>query len=199
VSRTVLVCIALTAASWSPHAEPASPPLLSLYERGSDWPRFVASVRVHPDLWHRDDARTPVPHALVDRLARVGRDLRLLIVAEDWCTDSANTIPFVAHLASLAGVELRILDRTSGASLMTRHPSGDGRGVTPLVVFIRDGQDRGAWVERPQPLQEAFRRMADDPASHHRAAERQSWYDADQGRTALEEIVAAAERSAASQ
>ena len=46
------------------------------------------------------------------RLARAGRDLRLLVVAEDWCTDSANTIPYVARLAALAGVELRILDRT---------------------------------------------------------------------------------------
>ena len=108
---------------------------------------------------------------------------------------SANTIPYVVRLAALSGVELRILDRTVGAPLMVRHPSADGRGVTPLVVFVRGGDDAGAWVERPRPLQEAFRTMGDDPASHHHAAERQAWYDGDQGRTALEEIVTAAERT----
>ena len=50
-------------------------------------------------------------------------------------------------------------------------------------------------MERPRPLQEAFRTMADDAASHHHAANRQAWYDADQGRTALEEIVTIAERT----
>lgn len=195
---TLLVSVALTMTSWSSHAELTSPSVEPLFERGSEWPRFLANVRVHADLWHRDQERTPVSSAIVERLARTGHDLRLLVVAEDWCTDSANTIPFVAQLAWRANVPLRLINRTVGAPLMSRHPSADGRGVTPLVVFIRGNRDAGAWVERPRPLQEAFRRMADDPASHHRAADRQSWYDADQGRTALEEIVAAAERTAAS-
>jgi hypothetical protein len=190
------VWLALSLADGTPRLDATPPAVEMLFQQASQWPKFVATVRVHSELWHRRAAQTPIAPVLVQRLARAGRDLRLLVVAEDWCTDSANTIPYVARLAALAGVELRILDRSVGAPLMARHPSADGRGVTPLVVFVRGSVDAGAWVERPRPLQEAFRTMADDPASHHHAAERQAWYDVDQGRTALEEIVTAAERTA---
>ena len=192
---TLTVWVAMSLVAWAPRLDATPPTVETLYQRASGWPQFVASVRVHPELWHRDAEHTAIPPALVERLARAGRDLRLLVVAEDWCTDSANTLPYVARLASLAGVELRIVNRTVGAPLMTRHPSVDGRGVTPLVVFVRGRDEAGAWVERPRPLQEAFRTMADDPASHHHAANRQAWYDADKGRTALEEIVTIAERT----
>jgi Thioredoxin len=37
---------------------------------------------------------------LVERFRRVGGDLRLLIVAEDWCPDSVHTVPYVAALAA---------------------------------------------------------------------------------------------------
>ena len=91
-----------------------------------------------------------------------------------------------------------MLDRTIGAPLMRRHPSQDGRGVTPLVVLLRVGEDAGAWVERPRALQDAFRHMATDPDSRQRFEARQAWYDADQGRSALEEVVQVAERTAGS-
>jgi hypothetical protein len=39
------------------------------------------------------------------RFRRVGGDLPLPIVAEDWCPDSVHTVPYVAALAAQAGVE----------------------------------------------------------------------------------------------
>jgi hypothetical protein len=46
----------------------------------------------------------------VARRASPTREHRLvsLIVAEDWCPDSVNTVTYVNRLAELAGVELRI-------------------------------------------------------------------------------------------
>ena len=175
-----------------------SPTVESLYERASPWPPFLSAVTANRDLWQRVGEHAAIPAALIDRFAHAGHDLRLLIVAEDWCTDSANTIPYVVRLASLADVDVRILDRTLGASLMSRHPSADGRGVTPLVVFIRGHEDAGAWVERPRALQAAFKNMVDDSESRHTVQARQAWYDADRGRSALEEIVQIAERTAVS-
>jgi hypothetical protein len=176
------------------HSDASIPAALS--GRAVPWEEFLQRVTVQRELWHRNTARADVPDAFVDRLRRVADGLRFLIVAEDWCADSVNSVPYVVRLASRAGVPVAILDRTIGKPLMDRHRTPDGRSVTPVVVLIRGGVDVGAWVERPAPLQRLFRSMGDHPEAAAQFAARQSWYDADRGRTTLEEVVAAAERTA---
>lgn len=119
----------------------------------------------------------------------------MLVVAEDWCPDSVNTLPYIAALTSLAHVDTRIVDRTEGRSLMAQHPASDGRLVTPTVILLRANVDVGAWIERPVPLQKLFQSLF-NPESARRFAQRQLWYDADHGRTTLSEFVALAERTA---
>jgi Thioredoxin len=111
----------------------------------------------------RNVAAAKIDPGTVERFRRVGGDLRLLIVAEDWCPDSVHTVPYVAALAAQAGVDMRIVDRGSGAAMMKRHPPPDGRGVTPIVVLLRRGIDVGAWVERPSVLQSLFQSIGTNP------------------------------------
>ena len=63
---------------------------------------------------------------------------RLLVIAEDWCGDAANTIPVLAKWAEqVEGLELRIIPRdehpqvmdrylTDGSRSLNRHRSGCG-------------------------------------------------------------------------
>jgi hypothetical protein len=168
----------------------------SALEHAQSWEQFLSGVATQRDLWLKNAARASVSPSLVERLKRVGNGLRLVIVAEDWCTDSVNTVPFITKLAAAAHVDIRIIDRAVGAPIMNSHRTADGRAVTPTVVFVRDGQDVGAWVERPAALQKMFSAMGRDAESRQRFAQRQSWYDADRGMTTLAEIVALAERTA---
>ncbi len=164
------------------------------WARAIPWQTFLDGVTVNGEQWRRNWSRAEAPPDLAARLRRSADGLSLLIVAEDWCPDSVNTVPYIVKLASAAGVEVRMLNRAAGAALMDRHPAFDGRRVTPVVVVIRRGQDAGAWVERPAVLQDLFRSMADDPAKARRFGERQAWYDTDAGRTTDLEIVDVVER-----
>ena len=103
--------------------------------------------------------------------------------------------PYIVKLASAAQVDVKILDRTTGQAVMEQHRTPDGRAVTPTVVLVRDGRDVGAWVECPAVLQQMFRSMASSQALRDQFERRQSWYDADRGRTTLAEIVSLAERT----
>ena len=80
---------------------------------------------------------------------------------------------------------------------MNRHRTPDGRPATPTVVLLRDGDEVGAWVERPGIVQQWFLSMATNPESARRFGDRQSWYDSDRGHTVLAEVIALAERTAA--
>ncbi len=175
-------------------AHPASD-ATQLFERGITFEHFVSKATAQRDVWLRAASQSDVDPQAVAQLTRVGKGLRLLIVSEDWCVDSAHTVPYVAKLAAAAGVELKIVDRDIGKALMARHPTRDGRPATPTIVLIRDGRDVGAWVERPAPLQDLFFSMATNADSARRFADRASWYDADGGRTTIAEVLALAEQT----
>jgi hypothetical protein len=176
-------------------ATPRSADLAVLFSQGETWQQFLNHTRNQHDAWTTNAVRADPPRDIVERFARAGDGLQLLVVAEDWCADSVNTIPYVAKLAAAAGVPLRIVNRAIGAPLLAAHPTRDGRPATPTVVLVRDGEDAGAWVERPAPLQALFFAMATDPESARRFADRASWYTADRGRTTMAEVVALAEAS----
>jgi len=171
-----------------------SPAAVNLFQQGQRFGEFVSSVKVQRDLWRKNVADATVPPDLLARFTRVAPGLRLLVVAEDWCPDSVYAVPYIARLADTAGVELRVVDRKDGRPIMQRHTTPDGRQVTPTVVLLRRGQDVGAWIERPVPLQRLFQSLA-DPASARQFAERERWYAADRGRTTLTELVELAERT----
>jgi hypothetical protein len=191
-----LLSVLLFMAPLQARAEPDAP--LSFYGRGQTLQQFLDRAKIQRELWLKNAAWTDIPSELVLRLRRVSSGLRFLIVAEDWCPDSVNTVPYIVKLGNMAGVEARIVDRTVGKALMSRHPTPDGRTATPTVILLRHGSDVGAWVERPAVLQHLFLTMAANPDNGRRLAERQSWYDADHGRTALSEVVLLAEQTAES-
>lgn len=172
-----------------------TPAVERLFDSGNTWPQFLAAVSAQRELWLKTEAAVTVSPELVDRAKKAGRGLQLLAVAEDWCPDSAYSLPYVARLAQSAGIPLRVLDRTTGEALMRAHPSPDGRPVTPTIVLLRDGRDAGAWVERPAELQQMFLSMSTSPEHAQRFAQRHVWYESDGGRTVLQEVLALIEQT----
>ena len=168
-----------------------------LFEAGQTWEHYLDRVDRQRELWLRTVADATGLPELVERVRRAGQDLQIHVVAEDWCPDSAYSVPYVVRLAALAHIPLRILDRATGESLMRAHRTADGRTATPTVVLLRRGLDVGAWVERPAVLQELFRSIGDSPENARRFAQRGDWYDADRGVTVLKEIVALVEQTGA--
>ena len=165
-----------------------------LFARGATFGEFVSRAVSQRPMWTRPVPAGGVPADLSVRLRRAGAGLRILVVAEDWCVDSANTVPAVAHLAAAAGVEVRIVDRGLGRPLLERYRTTDGRTATPLIILIRGGAEPRGWVERPKPLQDLFAALLTDPGARQALGDRQRWYDEDGGKSALEEIVVLAEQ-----
>jgi hypothetical protein len=171
-----------------------------LFESGQTWDQFLAGAKAQREAWLKTTATANPTVDLVERFRRVSFGLRLLVVAEDWCPDSVNVVPYIARLASSVSVPLRIVGRKLGEPLLDKHRTPDGRTATPTIVLLSEGvegDDAAAWIERPAVVQQWFRSMATDPASARRFADRQSWYESDHGQTALAEVIALAELTAA--
>ena len=172
------------------------PNLAALFERGVSWETFVAGVKDRRELWTTNTRRAAPAEAMVARLKKAGAGLQILAIAEGACSDSVSTIPYLARLAAMAGVELRIVGRDAGKAVMEQHRTPDRRAATPTVVLMRHGKVAGVWVERPWALQTWF--LSDAAmglTSDEKVARKMAWYDWDRGDSTVAEIVALAEKA----
>jgi hypothetical protein len=164
-------------------------------ESGKTWEQFLAGVSAQREVWLKTESAVTLPLDLIERAKKVSGGLQLLVVAEDWCPDSAYSVPYVARLAQVAGIPLRVIDRAAGEPLMLAHRTSDGRTATPTIVVLRNGRDRGAWVERPAELQQLFLSMSTNPENARRFSLRHLWYESDGGLTVLKEVLALIEQT----
>src|SRR5579872_2933910 len=86
IAPVIWLVVSLSGVSQAADVSTAS----SLFNRGRTWEQFLGTVAVQRELWLRNVAMATAPEELTERLARVARGLRLVIVAEDSCTDSVN-------------------------------------------------------------------------------------------------------------
>lgn len=191
------LAVVLVAAGCTAEAAPSDP--VDLWSEATPFEPFLAGAERRVDTWHANWERSRVPGDLLARASAVAGSWRLLVVAEDWCGDSANTVPYLARLAAeVPGLELRVVDSDVGRGVMDRHPTPDGRAATPTVVILaEDGSEAGCWVERPSELQ---RWWIDNPEGLDRDAQleaKYAWYDEDAGESTMREVVERLEAAAA--
>jgi len=173
---------------------PSQQDVQTLFARGVSWQQFLDAADVRRELWQKNNERAPstVKAEQVERLKKVAGGLTLLMVAEAACSDSVNTVPFLAELASRAGVEMRIVGKAGAEEVLEPHKTPDGRTATPTVILIRSGHDVGAWVERPAVLQTWYLGATDVPL-RERVERKMSWYEWDRGDSTVAEFLAVAE------
>jgi hypothetical protein len=163
-----------------------------LFERGRTYQSFLESANARRETWLENTRAATLDPAVLARARAAGGEWRLLVVAEDWCGDSANTIPYVARLVdSLPSVSLRIVNSTDGRWIMERYRTPDGRAATPTVVLLNPAGDPvGCFIERPAGLRKAI-------AAGGRATEvLAEWRKQDAGRSTVLEIVELLEAAA---
>lgn len=184
------IVLLLLALVWP--AGPA-PDYAAIYEHGVSFSEFLGKASARRDEWTTRYRDAAVSTELVQRARALPVRRRLLVIAEDWCGDSAQSVPYLAKLVDAAPdtLEMRIVNSKVGRPVMDAHPTPDGRGATPTVVVLTaEGTPIAAWSERPAQL-EAWsieqRKVLSQRELHDRMAK---WYADDAGQSALGEIMA---------
>jgi hypothetical protein len=163
-----------------------------LYAKGITFAEFLERARARRDEWraHYNDA-TVTPE-LITRMRALPDKRRLLVVAEDWCSDSVNTVPYLARLVDGAPerLALRLIDSQAGKAIMEAHRTPDGRTATPTIVVLADsGGVLGTWTERPSSTQAWFLERQKTTMQKPLHDELMAWYASDAGKTTVAEIA----------
>lgn len=173
--------------------------LRELYESGVAYDAFLGAATARRPLWLSNSAGATVPGELLERALAVPGTWRILAVAVDGCSDSVNTIPWVARLAGLVpSIDLRIIDSDAGSTIMEAHRTPDGRPATPTLVLLdAEWSEAGCFIERPRPLQQWYDERKDTVPVRELTAQKMQWYADDAGRATLAQIVEMIEGAAA--
>jgi hypothetical protein len=173
-------------------AAPRDSSFAALFNAGQPYDSFVAAARDRRAQWVTLTETARLPADAMQAVRGITAPLRVLIVAIDGCSDSVNSLPYIARLLGHApSVQLRVVLPTAGARVMEAYRTPDGRAATPTLIVL-DAQDRvvGCWVERPAVLQQMAldARAAGTLDAYQRT--KQQWYDADGGVAIATEVAA---------
>jgi Thioredoxin len=164
----------------------------ALYDRGVPFATFLERARSRRTEWIGNFERAKPDEAALARARALPERRRILVVAEDWCADSLNTVPYLAKLVDAVPdrLELRVIDSTVGKEVMEANRTADGRSATPTIVVLgADGRPVGAWVERPSVLQKWFTEQKPLVAREELLEGKAKWYAEDAGKSTVAEIV----------
>jgi hypothetical protein len=168
------------------------------FEGGVGFATFIERAQRRKEQWESNYRNTAVPDALTTRARAAGGPWKLLVVAVDGCSDSVNTIPYIAKLVeTIPGIELRIVDNEVGKAIMESHRTPDGRAATPTLILLDAGfEERGCFIERPAALRQWMTDRKAKSGDDGLFAGKMQWYDDDKGMQTMAEIVAILESAA---
>lgn len=194
-----LVQTRIEAAAPDPSPAVVAATLRELYESGITFGAFLDAASARRALWMRNSDGATVADDLLERARAVVGEWRILAVTVDSCSDSVNTVPYVAKLAELVpSLELRIIDSTVGREVMESHRTPDGRAATPTLVLLdSDWNEAGCLIERPEILQRWYAERQEGTPVRELTQQKMEWYAEDAGRATLSEVVHMLERAAA--
>lgn len=84
-----------------------------------------------------------------------GKQLRVIVLTEDWCGDALLNNPILMKIADAADMDVRFILRDQNLELMDQYlTNGTARSI-PIFIFIdQEGKEVAVWGPRAAALQE---------------------------------------------
>src|SRR5687768_913992 len=103
---------------------------------GETFSEFLQRPKQNSELWDALYNRAKLSDDVYPRVARLRQQWHLLVLSEDWCGDSMNTLPVIARLTEATPlIDMRIIGRDANPDLITSHLTGLSRSIPVIIVF----------------------------------------------------------------
>jgi len=163
----------------------------ALWNRALTYEAFVRQSTEHRALWSGVYRLARIPDWALARACELGVPFQLLVIAEDWCGDASNTIPYVAKLGHLAHcLEMRIVRRDEHPEVMDHYLTGTARAIPIVIVLDAQFREVGHWGSRPAQLQAWVMEARRTTPKEQLYPQIRRWYAKDKGVSTLREVLA---------
>ncbi len=162
----------------------------SFWAGADTFAQFSRDASENRGLWEGVYRTTPIPGWAVEKVGESGGSLRLLVIAEDWCGDAANTVPVLGKLGDEAeGIDVRIIRRDDNPEVMDRYLTNGARSIPIAILLDPEFNEIGYWGPRPKELQQWVMDNKDRIPKEERYPQVRRWYAKDKGESTLRELL----------
>lgn len=153
--------------------------------------RYIYYARYNKERAERVVQAYQVSAALRDVIEKIDAPQLWMVLTEDWCVDSAYSLPIIAEAARLNPlITLRIVPRDANLDIMDAYLTGTSRSIPKLVVFTETGDEVLRWGPRPEAARLLRERLLADGRSGGEVSKQLiEWYDAGGWRRVEEELT----------
>lgn len=125
-------------------------------------------------------------------LSALNRPVTLMVITEDWCGDSAQTLPYFAVTAAASDeISLKIIERDANPDIMDQYLTNGTRSIPKMVAFDESGNELFQWGPRPAYAAELVKKKkAQGIPKEEFIADLHRWYAKDKGSEIEKEIAA---------
>ncbi|WP_307413031.1 thioredoxin family protein [Neobacillus ginsengisoli] len=82
------------------------------------------------------------------------KELRAIVLTEDWCGDALLNNPILLRVADAAGIDIRFVLRDQNLELMDQYLTNGTSRAIPIFIFIdQEGNEVGVWGPRAPEMQ----------------------------------------------
>lgn len=153
--------------------------------------QFLEQVEKNESLWRGVYRTAHVPDWAFELACEAGRDVRLLVIAEDWCGDASSTVPVLARLGDEAEcLEMRIVRRDEHPEIIDEYLTKGSRSIPIVIALDGSCNELGHWGPRPGELQQWVMANKLTMPLEERYPRVRRWYAVDRGVTTLREVLA---------
>jgi Thioredoxin len=164
----------------------------SFYAQGITFAEFLSNAQALADEWRDTYTHATIDDQVLTRARALKGRWQLLIVADDSCHDSLNTVPYLAKLSEAVpdAISIRVVSSAVAQAVKDAHQTPDGRAATPTIVVLdARGEVKGVFIERPAALRQYIDEHGAGKYPHEIRDLRQRWYESDKGRHAVSEVL----------
>ncbi len=120
------------------------------WENATEYKKFLKSARENVEIMKARYKDLQITEQDLEHLRSLQNDLRILVIGNDRCIDTAGNLPILSKMADISSkLQLRILDSDAYARYHQQFKV-NGKRKTPVVLFLSpEYEELCRWVERP--------------------------------------------------
>ena len=127
----------------------------------------------------------------IEVLNKINQKLFWIVISENWCGDSAQSLPIIAKLASINSmIDFKVVLRDKNPEFMNNYLTNEKRSIPKLIIFDEDFQELTTWGPRPATAQKLMEAMLEEQIEKpERLKKLHLWYAKNSGREIENEII----------